>query len=416
MRLSASCVNVSTARSSSRDRRFADSSRELLDRVHELQARLVDVLRRRAVDHALEPLDEAPLDIGERGLNALDRLALLAVELLAQLALAAVQALRQLVQRLAPLERVRIEVGARSRDRLRRRLLELLTELHERGALHFALRLEALRGSRHAVLRLLDEAPLLCRQPLELVEERRLRALEILAPFRQALLDASLNLVQRVAQLDRRRPLAFGDQHAALFRDAAFLLAEERERFGACAGENLLELGRALLRSLLDNRVQPRLRLLQLGVDAVRVDDAAVHAERRGGGESGDGHPCRGDRDLRLEVQREEDPGADGARAGDAREPHDLASREAVEPRARERSGCEEDPERERDAHDVHRVHGVHRRGYTCTRSKAAPSATAAAASRRSAVSSSARTVPFSRRAARTGVESTRCAYERRAA
>src|SRR4051794_22326823 len=165
------------------------------------------MLRRGAVDHALEPLDEAPLDVGEHRLDALHRLALLALERLAQLALAAPHALGQLVHGLPPLDRMRLELRARRLDRLLGRPCDLLAQLHERPALHLTLRLQALGVGSQPLLRLLDQATLPLGEALQLVEEVRLRALEVFAPRREPLLDAALRIGERVVELPSGRPL-----------------------------------------------------------------------------------------------------------------------------------------------------------------------------------------------------------------
>src|SRR4051794_21915503 len=112
------------------------------------------MLRRRAFDDALEPLDEAPLDVREHRLDALHRLALLALERLAQLALPAAHALGQLVHRLPSLDGMRFELRARRLDRLLGRTRDLLAQLDERPALHLTLGLETCRIGSHSFLRL----------------------------------------------------------------------------------------------------------------------------------------------------------------------------------------------------------------------------------------------------------------------
>src|SRR5262245_51544586 len=140
------------------------------------------------------PFDEAALDVRKHRLDPLDRLGLLAVEGLAKLALAPVHAVAQLGQRLTALERVRLEVGAGVRDRLLGRLLELLPEAQERRAVLLALGLEPLGVGGESSLRLLDQPSLPAREQLQLLVEVRLRALEVLAPVGEPLLDASLSL------------------------------------------------------------------------------------------------------------------------------------------------------------------------------------------------------------------------------
>src|SRR3954468_13619721 len=129
------------------------------------------MLRRRALDDALEPLDEPPLDVGEHRLDALHRLALLALERLAQLTLAATHALGQLVHRLPPLDRMRLELRARRLDRLLGRARDLLAQLDERPTLHLTFGLETLGVRGHPFLCFFDQALLPLGEALQLVEE-----------------------------------------------------------------------------------------------------------------------------------------------------------------------------------------------------------------------------------------------------
>src|SRR2546425_9687654 len=83
---------------------------------------------------------------------------------------------------------------------------------------------------------LLDQPPLPARERLKLVEHVRLRALEILAPRREPLLDPPLRLCKRFVQLVRGNLLALGDRGAPGLNDPALLVGDEREglRAGAC--------------------------------------------------------------------------------------------------------------------------------------------------------------------------------------
>src|SRR5205814_567755 len=89
-----------------------------LDRICELRDGCIRMLRRRALDDTFEALDESSLDVGEHGLDALKRLRLLAFEGVAQLLLPPPLALGELVERLAPLDRVGLKLGARARNRM----------------------------------------------------------------------------------------------------------------------------------------------------------------------------------------------------------------------------------------------------------------------------------------------------------
>src|SRR4051794_21324800 len=120
-----------------------------------------------------------------------------------------------------------IELGVRVLDRLLRRALDLVSELDERGALSFALRLQSFRVCREPFLGLLDQSSLAAGERLELVEQLRLRALEILAPRSEALLDPALRLGKRIVQLVRRRLLALGDHRAPRLGDAALLVGDQ---------------------------------------------------------------------------------------------------------------------------------------------------------------------------------------------
>src|SRR5262245_8432674 len=181
--------------------RRADERRELLPR-------LLAHRGRGALDRALELLDLTALHVLEPRLDAAEGLALLALDLLGDLAFPTPQALLELVERAAPLERARLEIGARCGQRLVHRALDLLAEPRERGALLLAFDLEPVGVDEHAALRLGHELALPLRELADAAGERVGGALEVLRPGRETLLDLVLRARERLRQLAARLALA----------------------------------------------------------------------------------------------------------------------------------------------------------------------------------------------------------------
>jgi hypothetical protein len=188
---------------------------------------------------------------------------------------------------------------------------------------------------------------------------------------------------------------------------------DQREGLGAGAYQDAVELGRALVGAARDDSRQAVLGAFDFGFDPPRVLDAAPHADRRDGREQRRREAGRGYRERRSRVECEEDPARECANADGQRDALEHSLRDTVERRGGERNPRDDEGDREGDLEDVDLVHGVHRRWRT---RRAVPSETLAAASASRTVSRSLRTVPSCRRAIRTGVDSTRCAYESSAA
>ena len=160
------------------------------------------------VDHALELLDLASLDVRERGLDAARRLALLARDPLAEGLLALGERLRDLAQRAPAFGRMSVELAGDRRDRLGHGLLEVGAEPRDQGALLVARRGEALALGREPRVQLRDQLPLALPEPRHLRGQRGLRPVEVVPPVADPLLDLALDGGEHLGELRARLALA----------------------------------------------------------------------------------------------------------------------------------------------------------------------------------------------------------------
>ena len=263
----------------------------------------------RSLDDPLELVELAALDVGEAGLDALDRLGFLGRDAFAQLALALAQPLGHLVQRAAPVALVRLEL-------LLRRLGELVDGARELGlergqplALFLAGGVEPLRVELAVATRPRPSAARWrCAQRGELRGEAALGALEVGVQLGDPVRDALLDLGERLAELRAGGVFPLGEGSAARLADLALLRDELRERVGAGARERPLELGGAGVDLGRDERVEAVFRLGEPAVDLAGLRDQApqnddAELERRA-----DGDPACRDGDLARGLQRERRP------------------------------------------------------------------------------------------------------------
>ena len=190
---------------------------------------------------------------------------------------------RDLVQRPAPLGRVRLELRGGVLVHVLRLLVELRAEPRRQRLLLVGGALDALRVLLDLRLDLLHPQLLALRQPRQLVGEPLLRALQVVRPRRQPLLEPLAHRRQRLRELRVRLALALGHVAPALVGDPALLLGEQRERLGAGARERLLELDRARARLLLDGFSELGAGALDLVVDRADAVEQPPQRERAGG-------------------------------------------------------------------------------------------------------------------------------------
>src|SRR5439155_21822750 len=152
----------------------------------------VGIARGRAREDSLELIDLAALDVRETGLDAPNRLGLLAVDQLRQLPLATTDPFVELVECTAPFGRIRLELGVPRFDRLLGCPGEIVTEPDEPRPLLLALRLEPLGVGGDSRLRLGDELLLALLELRQLLGDHPLGALEIVRPGVQPALDLLL--------------------------------------------------------------------------------------------------------------------------------------------------------------------------------------------------------------------------------
>src|SRR5262249_30033586 len=182
---------------------------------------------------ALECLDLAPLDIREPDLDARESVGLFALDLLEQRALPSAQPLPELVERAPPLLRVVLDLDRRRRERVPRRPLDLLAQPRDRGALVVAFGRDAIRVDRDPCLGLGNQLLLALADARDLAVQPGERAVEVLLPLTEPLVDLLLGLGERRDELDGARVLALGDELAVVLRDPPLLLLQERHPVGA---------------------------------------------------------------------------------------------------------------------------------------------------------------------------------------
>ena len=318
-------------------------------------------LRRRAarssVDDALEPFDQSSLDVLEHPLDALQRFALLALERVANSRSRTRNRSFSSCQRLAPLDRVRLEVGARVLDRLLGRAVDLFPSFTNAPRCNFALRLQPFGVGREPFLGLLDQSSLAAGERLKLVEQIRLGALEILAPRSESLLDPALRLGERIVQLARRRPARARRSPCAATRRCG---APRRRSARGTRRARAPGRGRArpsARRRLARDRARRFSRAVRSRPRSLRVRDAAPDADRRDGSEQRRVSPAAATASAAPGIESEEHPARKRACADCGRDDEDGALREAVESCAYERNRGEHDGNRERDLKDVDLVH-----------------------------------------------------------
>ena len=313
----------------------AEPARRLLargaDRRVELLRGRLRVARRLARDGAAELLELPVLDVAELDRDALDRLGLLAVDLLLQLALAEPQPVGELLQRLAPLDPVLLEVG-------RRRLRDLLRACGRarRAASRRATRCsssvawsssasESIRASicgRELHLPLREPRDLVGEALLELARGRPLQSASRSSTRRCA-------VVERLGQLRRGVALALGDVGAALLGDPPLLLGEHGERLRAGERERPLEVGGA--------RARPRVATTSSKLALPRwISSSSVRGRRACAPQREVRRDRGGDRDERGD-ERDDGCGGHGSRLG---APPRARRRSAPPPTCSARSAC----------------------------------------------------------------------------
>ena len=214
------------------------------------------------------------------------RLGQLAVDLLGQPALAVAQAVGDLVQRAPPLGRVRLELGRALVDRLLDLPRHLLAHARERGAVVLGVRDEPLGLGGEPRLRVRDQLLLPLLEAGELGGEPLAHALEVLRPGRQLPLDLLLGGDQPAGELGQHALLRADELVAARLGEPAVLLGELGARLRARDRQRPLELGLAVGRLLLDQRVELLLCLdkrLALGLALPHRRLIVGHYRGRGG-------------------------------------------------------------------------------------------------------------------------------------
>ena len=191
-------------------------------------------------------------------------------------------------------------------------------------------------------------------------ELRRLgRAVEVLRPAGEPLLDLRLRRGQRFGERGGDVALALGELAPVLLRELALFLDEQRDRVGARARERALELGGAVLgfcSTSARRRACASARCASI-CSARRARARSASARRRG--ERAAGEAAGGDRELaRVRVaEREAEPGGDRGAELERGQRDERGARQEAQRGAGERergdtdSGGEDDVEGGRQRH-----------------------------------------------------------------
>ena len=269
----------------------------------------------------------------------------------------------QLVEGAPPLGGEGVELLAPGGDALLDDPGELVAEPREPCTLLLALRLEPFGVGHHPRLRLGDQLPLPLGEPGELVRDRALGALEVVAELLQAPLDLPLCLGERLAQHRARFALALFRAVPVLFRDPPLLFRQQGRRIGPCAHERAVELRRPLLGLAGDERREPSRRPRELLLDATATGEQILELQRRELGGEGQRDADRGHDELDPWIEPDAHPGADRTHGQQRRERRERTLRRARKSSSCERSGGDHDGGREPDPGGVDGVHELRLRG-----------------------------------------------------
>ncbi len=250
------------------------------DRRVELLRRRLRVSRGLARDAAPELLELAVLDVAELRRDPLDRLGLLAVDLLLQSALAEAEPVGELLERLPPLDPVLLEVGGGRRRHLLRAPRQVLAQLRGQGPVLFERRLQLLGVGVDPPLDLGRQLHLALREPRNLLGEALLKLVQVAAPLREPLLHPPLRRRQRLDQPRRGVALALGYVGPALLHDPPLLVGERRKRLRPGESECPLEVGRAALDLERDDLVEGLLAPGYLVLERARGRARAPHRQK----------------------------------------------------------------------------------------------------------------------------------------
>src|SRR5512133_471020 len=267
------------------------------------------------VEDALELLDLPPLDLAERALDPPRRVSLLTLDPAHEVALPGGHPVGDLMECPAPFGGVRLELGLGGRGRLGGGPRQVLPQPADRGPLLLVDSLQAVRVALETRLERLDQRALMLRDLLEPGAELPLRALEVLMPRGEPLLDLTLHLGERLSETVAQALLALTERLAPRLREAALLFGVGRKRVRPRARECPLEVCRSRSNLTLGDRGELRLRLLNFECDRPVAGNPAPQRQGRHGHERARDQPRPRDGQLGRRRKREGDPRSDGAQS-----------------------------------------------------------------------------------------------------
>ena len=126
---------------------------------------------------------------------------------------------------------------------------------------------------------------------------------KVLRPAGEALLDLCLRRCQRLRERGGDRALTLRELAAVVLGELTLLLDEQGHGVGTRARECALELGSAIRSLSLDEFAQASLRLVEVGIHLLAVDECLVQCDRCTGREQAAGEPCRRDSELARQIR-----------------------------------------------------------------------------------------------------------------
>src|SRR5918994_2314386 len=232
-------------------------------------------LQRRGLGEAARCLVRLPfqgvqlpaLDVGEPALDPFGDVELLAFDAFEQPPVPRLEALPHLLGGAPAFRRMGLELDPHRSGGSVGRLFELFPELRECSRLEVSDLVDLLAIGLDPRLRFGDEGLLALPELGELAGERLFRAFEVGRPARQPIRDALLRFREAGAELPDRLLFLLDDHTPALLRDPALLRLEARQRVGALARHQALDLGGPRGRLLLDQFAEIVASPVELGLD-----------------------------------------------------------------------------------------------------------------------------------------------------
>ena len=212
--------------------------------------------------------------------------------------------------------------------------------------------LELLGVSFQPGLCLGDGLALPLREVRETRRQRLLHPVEIARPLGEPLFDAALDEAERFAELACDTPLPLGHLASTGVCELPLLVGDPGGRIGACPRQSPFELLRPSHCLALDQRAQPGLGLIQLGIDAPAPGEACAERDRQQRRGKADSQPAGSNGCASVDIEREDGPTSRCSQAEQTGDSGEQAARAPPGQRRGDRDANEENSGGEADLND----------------------------------------------------------------